>query len=131
MAERDEYPLKPRMSLPDLETGMGAKPWETSIRRARFAYRPDFSLAPTTATIRLDISTLLPALNCPDDLVEALEEAGTISGFEGSRPSRQVPEFAEVRQEFPACEGFANAVLGEHATRRAEDPDALLQASSR
>mgnify|MGYP006902029372 CR=1 FL=1 len=39
------------MSFPKRETGTGLKPWETSIRRARFAYRHGFSLAPTTATL--------------------------------------------------------------------------------
>ena len=48
-------PCRPRMSLPDRETGIGVKPWDASIRRARLEYRSGLRWRPTTATMLIVI----------------------------------------------------------------------------
>ena len=57
-----------------------------------------------------------------------MEEPGTISFLEGSRPPCYGPEFTEVGEKLPAREGIANVFLGEKATLRTEHPGILFQA---
>ncbi len=71
---------------------------------------------------------LFPSAEDLDRCVETLEETGAISFLEGSWPTCYGPEIAEVGQKLPAREGFANAFLGENATRRTEHLGILFQA---